>query len=288
MTTLYDCQPRLIPPPIPQSQTPPHSRSSSHEWLIRTKSFASRASTKGSFSLKRKLNMYNPYNPVQVRRPHIGAPMDFRHVEVGREPKRGSFRLLELSIYMNGNHLSPLLPGWESGGRTMSLGALDRPSPPVHTRSESAMSMFTIPRKAVANGSVHSSPVRGRLSTAYTTPESMSSGFSPTVTFPLRPRPSLPESLSTQELIAALDCEKELPARPQAARLRANAMPVLIEQVERVKSVMQEREELDKQLQTLSHLIAERQSLYIQSRPGSLYTSSDGELLFPILSPGSF
>lgn len=279
MTTLYDSQPRLVPPPIPDPQTPLHSRSSSHEWLIRTKSYASKASAKSGFTLKRKLHMYNPYHQAPLRRSQIGAPMDFRHVEVGREPKRRSFRPLELSIYRNGNHLSPILPeivGWESADRTMSLGALERP-PPVHMRSESAQSMFTIPRKAVASMSLHSHPVERRSSTAYTTPESMNSGFSPTVTNPLRPRPSLPNSLSSQELVAALDCEKQLTAQPQAARLRANTMPVLTEQVERVKTVIQEREELVRQLQVMNDLIVERQSLYTQSRPTSLYPTTDGK-----------
>ena len=280
MTNFYDSQPRLVPPPIPESQTPQHSRSSSHEWLIRTKSYASKASAKSGFTLKRKLLMYNPYHPAPLRRSQIGAPTDFRHVEVGREPKRRSFRPLELSIYMNGNHLSPMLPeivGWESADRTMSLGALERPPPLVHTRSESSQSMLTIPRKAVGSMSLYSHPVGGSSSAAYPTPESMNSGFSPTVTNLLRPRPSLPNSLSSQELIAALNCEKQLPAPPQAARLRANTMPVLAEQVERVKTVIQQREELARQLDVMKDLIAERQSFYIQSRPTSLYPTADGK-----------
>lgn len=278
MTSLYDSQPRLVPPPIPESQTRLHSRSSSHEWLIRTKSYASKASAKSGFTLKRKLQMYNPYHPAPLRRSQISAPMNFRHVEVGREPR--SFRPLELSIYMNGNHLSPILPeivGWESADRTMSLGALERPPPPVHMRSESAQSMFTIPRKAIGSMSLHSYPVGGSSLRAYTTPESMNSGFSPTITNPLRPRPSLPNSLSSQELIAALNCEKQLPAPPQAVRLRANTMPILAEQVERVKAVIQERKELVRQLEAMNDLIAERQSLYIQSRPTSLYPTADGK-----------
>lgn len=228
--------------------------------------------------------MYNPYHPAPLRRSQISAPMNFRHVEVGREPTRRSFRPLELSIYMNGDHLSPMLPkivGWESADRTMSLGALERPLPPVHMRSDSALTMFTIPRKAVGSMSLHSHPVGGRSSTADTTPESINSGFSPTVTNPLRPRPSLPNSLSSQELIAALYCEKQLPAPPQAARLRANTMPVLAEQVERVKTVIQEREDLVRQLEAMNDLIAERQSLYIQSRPASLYPTTDGKP-FPV------
>lgn len=283
MTTLDYSQPRLLPPPIPEPQTSLHSRSSSHEWLNRSKSYASKASAKSGFTLKRKIHMYNPYHPAPLRRSQIGAPTDFRHVEVGRESTRRSFRPLELSIYMNGNHMSPMLPeivGWESADRTMSLSALEILPPSLHMRSESAQSMFAIPRKAVGSMSLHSHPVCGRSSTAYSTPESMNSGFSPTVTNPLRPRPSLPNSLSSQELIAALNCEKQLPAPPQSARLRASTTPILAEQVERVKAVIQEREELVRQLQAMNDLIADRKSLYIQSRPASLYPTADGKSHF--------
>src|SRR5436309_14492440 len=99
MTILHH-QPTLIPPPIPETQ---HSRSSSYEWMSRTRSFASRASTRGSFSVRRKLNAYN-----EPRRPQIGAPTDFRHVENALPRGTFRFRPLELIIYMPKHRLSPL------------------------------------------------------------------------------------------------------------------------------------------------------------------------------------
>jgi len=214
--------------------------------------------------------MYNGYN--RVRRPHIGPPSDFRHVEQALPQRRRSFRPLELSICMPNNQLSPLLPFFDLEDRTSDFS----PTSPTHTRSASALSNFTIPRKAV--GSYYS--VHGRLESAHTTPESVTSEFGRPATHALRPRPSLPESLSTQELIAAL--ERELPQYPAPARLRANTMPVLNEQVERVKSVLQEKDELDRKIRDLDNMIEERQSLYIKSRPGSIYPTSEGTFAHPI------
>ncbi|OBT51765.1 hypothetical protein VE04_09234, partial [Pseudogymnoascus sp. 24MN13] len=179
--TIYHHQPQLIPPPsAPLAESRPHTRSSSQEWITRTRSFASRASSRGSYSLKRKLNMYNG-STTSTKRPYISAPSDFRHSVAG------SF------------------------------------------------------------------------------------------THPLRPRPSLPGSLSTQQLLAALDDEPPL-NYPPPARLRSNTattLPILSEQVERVKSVLLEREALDKRIRDVDGLIEERRSMSLKSRPASIYTSSE-------------
>lgn len=76
--------------------------------MSRSKSFASRASSRGSFSVRRKLNAYNgPRRP----RMEIGPPSDFRHLENAMPSRRNEgFRPLELSIYMPQNQLSPILP----------------------------------------------------------------------------------------------------------------------------------------------------------------------------------
>lgn len=261
-------QPQLIPPPsVPLPENRPHTRSSSQEWITRTRSFASRASSRGSYSLKRKLNMYNG-STTSTKRPLISAPTDFRHVQPSPPPylPRRSFRPLELSIYLPANQLSPILPHFDD----------DNPTPPphVHTRSVSALSNFSIPRKAVP--SYYQRPsYDAEFSSADTTPESVAGSFM----HPLRPRPSLPGSLSTQQLLAALDNEPL--SYPPPARLRSNTLPILSEQVERVKSVLLEREALERRIRDVDEQIVERRSMSLKSRPASIYTSFEGP--FPFL-----
>ncbi|KFY17313.1 hypothetical protein V492_00757, partial [Pseudogymnoascus sp. VKM F-4246] len=143
----------------------------------------------------------------------------------------------------------------------------DAPTPPpkVHTRTVSAQSNFSIPRKAVP--SYYQRPSYDEeYSSADTTPESVAGSFM----HPLRPRPSLPSSLSTQELLAALGNEPL--SYPPPARLRANTLPILSEQVDRVKSVLLEREALDKRIRDVDSQIEERRSMSLKSRPASIYT----------------
>ncbi|OBT78940.1 hypothetical protein VF21_02868 [Pseudogymnoascus sp. 05NY08] len=267
-TIIHHHQPQLIPAPsVPLPQSRPHTRSSSQEWITRTRSFASRASSRGSYSLKRKLNMYNG-STTSTKRPFISAPSDFRHVQPSPSPPphlpRRSFRPLELSIYLPANQLSPILPHFDDECPT--------PPPQAHTRTVSALSNFSIPRKAVP--SYYQRPsYDAEYSSADTTPESLAGSF----IHPLRPRPSLPGSLSTQQLLAALDDDEPL-NYPPPARLRsntANTLPILSEQVERVKSVLLEREALDKRIRDVDGLIEERRSTSLKSRPASIYTSSE-------------
>jgi len=265
MTILHH-QPRLIPPPIPEAQ---HSRSSSHEWMSRTKSFASRASSRGSFSVRRKLNAYNG-----PRRPHIGAPTDFRHVQNALARRTDRFRPLELSIYMPDNQLSPLLPHF-GGVDDEADSILSYPAPAlVHSRSESALSNFSIPRKPLG---VHKS-VHGRLEglSIHTTSSPFASALA---SHPVHPRTSLPESPSEQELMAAL--QDELPQVLPRARLRSNTEPSRIinresAQVDRVKLVLQEKLELEKRLRDLDSILEERRSVYLSSRANSIYAVSKG------------
>ena len=228
-------QPRLVPPPIPESQERPSTRS--REWVERSKSFASRASSRGSFSVRRKLNAYNG-----LRRPQIGAPSDFRVVENAMPRRRERFRPLELSIYMPDNQLSPILPHFNvDDGLSFPVDDFkDLPCPPTaltHSRSESALS-FRIPRKPIRSGSGSSQ-----------------------WTAQFQPRP---ESLNSQQLIAAL--EHQLPRAPPQARLRALTEPP---SYERVKSALHEKFELEQRLKDIDELIEERQSIYLTSRPTS-------------------
>jgi hypothetical protein len=226
MTILHHQQPRLIPPPIPEPQ---YQRT-------RAKSVSSRV----SFSVRRKLNAYNG-----PRRPHISAPTDFRHVEMALPRRTERFRPLELSIYMPENHLSPIqLPHFEPAEDILSYP----PAALVHTRSESALSNFSIRRKPLSLAG----PSMERRSTDWVQP--------------LRPRPSQ----SSEELMAAIQI-------PAMARLRANIEPYrrTSEQIDRVKSAFHERDELERKLKDIDSIIEERKSFYL-SRPGSAY-QSEGE-----------
>jgi hypothetical protein len=233
-------QPRLIPPPIPEPQERPSTRS--REWVARSKSFASRASSRGSFSVRRKLNTYNG-----PRRPRIGAPSDFRHVENSMPRRTERFRPLELSIYMPDNQLSPILPHFATDDLSFPTDVLeDLPYPQTamtsHSRSDSALS-FRIPRK----------PVRSNSGSSEWTAH-------------FQPRPG---SLNAQELLAAL--EKELPKAPRPARLRAMTEPPAYE---RVKSALHEKFELEQRLKAIDEVIEERRSIYLSSRPTSRATVS--------------
>lgn len=236
-------QPRLIPPPIPEPQERPSTRG--REWATRTKSFASRASSRGSFSVRRKLNAYNG-----PRRPRIGHPSNFQHLEnatTRRAPGQERFRPLELSIYMPENQLSPILPhfGTIDDLSFPSRYSKELPFPPaalVHARSESAMS-FRIPRKPVRSGSGTSSEWSAQFK-------------------------GRPGSLSAQELLSAM--QTQLPQSPPPARLRAKTEPPAYE---RVKSALHEKFELEQRLKDIEEIIEERKSIYFNSRPTSRRTS---------------
>lgn len=248
-------QPRLIPEPLFEPQERPWTRGA--ELYDRTRSFASRASSRGSFSVRRKLNAYNG-----PRRPRIGKPTEFRHVERA-VPRRvdGGFRPLELSIYMPENQLSPMLPHFgnvdEMSFPTDNPSDLTYPPTALMYRSDSAMSMsFTIPRKPVRSNS--------RTSSEWTAQ--------------FKPRP---ESLSADQLLAAL--EHELPKAPTPARLRSMTEPP---SYDRVKSALHEKYELEQRLRDIEETIEERKSIYLNSRPTSraislrpesIYSEANGE-----------
>lgn len=258
MTILHH-QPRLVPPPLPEPQDRPHTRSASREWVTRTRSFASRASSRGSFSVKRHVNAYNG-----PRRPHIGAPTNFVHIQNALPRRAERFRPLELSIYMPENQLSPILPHFGDVDVERASMMSFPPAALTHTRSDSALSNFSIPRKPLTS---HKS-ISGRIERIPSTEWTRTLG----------PRPTLPESPSTQELMAAL--EQELPIAPPQARLRSNTGPARIisdsQRVAKVKSIMQEKFELERRLRDIDNIIEERQSIYMSSRAGSVYAASEG------------
>ena len=246
MTIEYG-QPRLVPPPtFPEFQERPVSRS--QEWATRSRSFASRASSRGSFSVRRRLYAYNGFHSGRPpRKISIGAPQDFRHVENALPRKAHTFRPLELSIYLPGdNQLSPILPFlFKPEETSFPIDDVDGSEyAPTHSRSGSSLS-FRIPRKPVRTSSRSSSEWNAHF----------------------RPRP---ESLNAQELLAAL--ESELPTVPLPARLRALTAPPAYE---RVKSALHEKYELEQRLKDIDEAIEERQSLYFNSRPVSRATTAD-------------
>ncbi|KAH8653934.1 hypothetical protein BGZ60DRAFT_435784 [Tricladium varicosporioides] len=234
-------QPRLVPGLVLEPQERPTTRG--REWVEKTRDYAARASSRGSFSVRRRLNAYNG---PRRQRLQIGAPSDFRHVEYAGPRRTGGFRPLELSIYTE-QQLSPILPHFgpiEDPSKRESIP--DLPYPPsvyAHSRSDSQLSNFRIPRK----------PVRS------------SSGTSSEWTAQFQPRP---ESLSAQELLAKL--EAELPSVPQPARLRSMTEPPAYE---RIKSALHEKFELERKLKDIDEVIEERRSIYINSRPTSRATS---------------
>jgi hypothetical protein len=229
-------QPYLIPPPIPEPQERPTTRG--REWVGKTRAYASRASSRGSFSVRRRLNAYNG-----PRRPRIGAPTDFRHVgQAIQSRKAANFRPLELSIYQE-QPLSPLLPHFGPTENAPGMPHHDYPPSLIsHTRSNSAMS-FSIPRKPLRSSSRASSDWTAQF----------------------KPRP---DSLSADELLAKL--ETEMPKAPPPARLRAMTEPPAYE---RIKSALHERFELEQKLKDIDEVLEERRSVYFNSRPTSRATS---------------
>jgi hypothetical protein len=233
-------QPHLVPPPIPEPQERPATRGS--QWVDRTRSFASRASSRGSFSVRRRLNAYNG-----PRRPRIGAPSDFRHVDRALPSRAGGaggsqdFRPLELSIYTE-EQPSPLLPLFSTMEPLPIKEMAYPPSVVTHARSESSMS-FQIPRKPVRSSSIASSQWTSQFQ-------------------------ARPVSLSAQELLAKL--ESEMPKAPPPARLRSNTEPPTYE---RIKSALHEKFELEQKLKDIDEVIEERKSIYMNSRPTSRATS---------------
>ena len=231
-------QPRLVPPLVPPQED------SSQEWSTRTRSFGSRASTRASFAMRRKLNAYNGFhsNNNTPRRPRIGAPSDFRHIDHAMPRRKEVFRPLELSIYMPENQLSPILPHFgQIDDMSFPSDEKELPYPPAalsHSRSESQVS-FRIPRKPLRSSS--------RASSEWT------AQFKP-----------MPESLSANELLAAM--EHDLPRAPPPARLRSYTEPPAYE---RVKSALHEKYELEQRLKDLEEIIEERKSVYFNSRPTS-------------------
>lgn len=153
-------QPHLVPPMklvfydnLPSPGPPSRSRVSLLPTLIgEGRNLAAKASSRASLLVRRKA----------PKRPTISAPTNFRRVEPPQSRVgSGSFRPLELSIYMPGNQL-PDLPEFDK----FSLDGLRQPSPPpkavtsqfdMYRARRCQSATFNLPRKPVGSGSRRSS-----------------------------------------------------------------------------------------------------------------------------------
>ena len=200
-----------------------------------------------------------------TRRPTISGPFDFQQVATGA-PRRngslrrtGSFRPLQLSIYVPGNELSPLPvfdDVWDEEDKTSGLQI----PAPVLTKARSdtmlsrASTTFTIPRKPVPSRTVSlDATSRISMDSSYTCMFSDYKYAAETlVTQTPRRRPSLAASQSTQDFLDALDAR--LPRSPPAAALspiKAVAEPPTVyrrasEQSLRLRTHLEERQQIER------------------------------------------
>ncbi|PBP21081.1 hypothetical protein BUE80_DR008076 [Diplocarpon rosae] len=261
--TTIDRQPRAITPPLSELQERPST--AGREWLTRTKSIASRASSRRSFAVKRKMNANNG-----SRRPRIGPPADFRHVgsaSARRASWSGDFRPLVLSIHVPANKLSPILPYFGDISDAplpsrYSREMLGQPAALIHSTGESAVSVQD-PQKPVRSGS----------------------GTSWESTAQCKSRP---DSFRTQDFLAVL--ENHIPIAPPSARLRANTEPVAYE---RVQTALHEKYKLEQRVKSLEETIEKRRSVYLNNRLSASHVSSRAASIYsvsqePMPSPISF
>jgi hypothetical protein len=253
MVIYHQQQPHLIPPPtaVPRVEPPANSqpyRPPVSQWRARSRSLASRASSRSSFRVTKR--------PGTAPRPSISGPSDFRRVDSFQ--RRGvTFRPLELSIYLPENRLSPL-PVFSTDDLSAQLehtaqATLSQRRDSLLSNSQDSRVNYRIARKPVAlDGGRRSSDARS-------TPSTTGSEW---LAQPLAPRPSIPESASSQDLIAAL--EARLPKSPRPLRQRANTAPSPVlhskdsEQYRRVWAALEERMELERRLREIDTILEER------------------------------
>ncbi|KAI9798500.1 MAG: hypothetical protein M1833_004767 [Piccolia ochrophora] len=257
---VYNQQPHRVSPPRPEPQHQrAGSRSTEHSsrWMDRSRSIISNVSSRGSVYGRRRTIS------TASRRPTIGAPSDFRRVDNYQSRRREEFRPLELSIYLPHNRLSPL-PTFDPPGEDPA--ELEYPAQartvPRTTSILSNTSDFRIRRKPIGSSvDLRWTDVGRRSIDTRSTPSINGSEW---VSHPLRPRPSLPESLSTQELISAL--ETRLPKPPVALRTRSSSDSVSLlqrrdsDQFRRAYSGVEDHNDADTSSRAIDTIVEERQS----------------------------
>ncbi|KAL8741553.1 MAG: hypothetical protein Q9190_005854 [Brigantiaea leucoxantha] len=232
-------------------QLPPAASSHwSSQWLADSRSFASRASQRASSATRRGTS----------RRPTIGAPSDFRRVELpnGRVP---GFRPLQLSIYLPGNEL-PALPDFSKDAKEDSGGLEYPPQALVKSRSDSMLSRpstsFSIPRKPVPSARAFSMDA-----SRYSMESRDTDSITLTGTKSIVRRPSIIASQSTADFLDSLDAR--LPQTPPALRSKSGPEPVYTlyrrasEQSLRLRTHLEERQQIEKCLPECDTILEEKQ-----------------------------
>ncbi|KAI9709043.1 MAG: hypothetical protein M1812_007799 [Candelaria pacifica] len=269
MTICHD-QPHLIPPPkIERYDARTSTPVSWHtpQFIAGSRQLASRASSRASLTrtIRRTIT-------TESLRPTIGAPSGFRKFDDYKRRSEG-FRPLELSIYLPENKLSPL-PIFsdtfeeEPAGLEYPARALTRCR--SSTLLSQSTSNFRIPRKPVGSIS-DKSTVRLRPSV-----DRLSSASSFDMDWGVPPRPNLPDSSSTQELLTAL--EARLPKAPPPLRIRSKTEPLHLPQRRdillnrRVSSASDrgdDRQEIDRRLNEFDTIVEERPIDFKEDLPKS-------------------
>ncbi|KAF2713104.1 hypothetical protein K504DRAFT_340529, partial [Pleomassaria siparia CBS 279.74] len=266
MQIIYD-QPQSVPQPRAEPVHPRPSTSHSvgvqvSQWVASSRDFASRASSRASIHTLNK-----PRRSHHKSRPSIGRPMNFQHFDsvdgiqnmMDDAPmpvrRRRSFRPLELSIYHEEGHLSPL-PDFSTAaeewgklpvGLEMPAQALIREhdSRTNSISSDPLSSPYPMQRKPVGTGSrrssmqsqasLHSRPVSAALST---------------LPFLLEEPGSRPESLvSTSYPMSS--SSRILSRLPSPSRSRANSRPA---------SLRRAKTDVDEAIRELNTIVEERRA----------------------------
>lgn len=246
-------------------------------------------------SIKRK-RFWPSSSASPSRRPHISVPYDFRHIStasphIPQEPtpspklrpakqlRHRSFRPLELSIYMSDNHVSPILPHFETppgsrAGTAPSEDRLEEDRPLVHQKSVSSSMSFHIPRRQ----GLESSPSiiqEDRISRRQGLESSPSTSQEDRIPRrqPLESSPSTSQDTPRRQALESSPSIEELPPMipPRAkSRPRAYTSGEVDSMKKRVASAMLEVERLQKQIDD----VIERHSQYTLSRPSTSHSAA--------------
>ncbi|KAI4225351.1 MAG: hypothetical protein L6R36_003976 [Xanthoria steineri] len=212
----YEQPQPLSAPVLDFDDVRPASRASrASQFIAESRNLASRASRRASSATRRSTS----------RRPTIGAPSDFRRVDLprGRTP---TFRPLQLSIYLPGNEL-PCLPTFQEADED-NAGLVYPAQALIKSRSDSMLS---------------------RPSTA----------FNPR---PVHRRPDLAGRHSTQDFLDALDTR--LPQAPPALQHKLGPEPVYTlyrrasEQSLRLRTHLEERSRIESLLPECDTILEEK------------------------------
>lgn len=253
-------QSRSPSPHRPSPWATPIRSSSPHrpsQWLAEGRNLASRASSRASTSTRRTSN-YRTSN----YRPVIGAPSDFRKVQQAER-----FQPLELSFYRAGNEL-PALPVFYEDINEDEQGQ-EYPSQSLyHARSDSMLSRFSIARKPL--GSLRPLSL-----------DATDGNYADELSFALgrrstRRQTSIATNQSTRDFLETLDAR--MPKTLPRSRSKSGPEPVYTlyrrasEQSLRLRTHLEEREKIERQLPECGTIPEEKQS-------------SESSRKFPDLSP---